>query len=130
MTIALIVAAMMLGQSPGSPRTVDQGARSMIQTRRDVVVRSNAEWAALREEHYAGPELAPVDFSREMVVGVFLGSKPTAGWGVTIVSAAEEGAVLRVRYRETAPPPGSISAQVITVAYALVAIPTSAAKEV
>ena len=102
----------------------------MIQTRRDVVVRTNAEWAALREEHHAGPELAPVDFSREMVVGVFLGSKPTAGWGVTIVSAVEEGGVLRVRYRETAPPPGSISAQVITFPYALVAIPTSAAKDV
>ena len=98
-------------------------------TRREVVVRTQAEWDALSQDLRAGQPQA-VDFSKEMIVGVFLGSKPTAGYGVTIVSAAEEGGVLHVKYRETAPAPGTMAAQVITFPYALAAIPKSSAKDV
>ena len=46
------------------------------------------------------------------------------------LSVVDEKGVLHVKYRETAPPPGSISAQVITFPYQLVAIPKSSAKDV
>ena len=68
------------------------------------------------------PEPA-VDFSREMVVGIFLGSRPTAGNGVEIVGTRVDQAALVVQYRESRPGRGSVSAQVVTSPYHLVAIP-------
>ena len=113
-----------------SPRTVDKGDRSQIITARQVVARTQAEWDELWRVHKPARPLAAVDFSKEMVVAIFLGTKPTPGYGVTIVSAVEEGGAVRVRYRETSPPPDAIAAQVITYPYQIVAIPKSAATDV
>ena len=113
-----------------APRTVDTGARSQIMSAREVVVRTAPEWNALWQSHLPSRQPAAIDFSKEMVVGVFLGSRPTPGYGVTIVSAVEEGNVLRVRYRETSPSADAIAAQVITFPYQIVAIPKSAATDV
>jgi hypothetical protein len=122
----LLVAA----QGQEMPRMVDKGDRSQIMSAREVVVRTVAEWEALWRSHLPARQPAAVDFSKEMVVGVFLGSRPTPGYGVTIVSATEQGSVLAVRYRETSPPSDAILAQVITFPYQIVAIPMSAATEV
>ena len=62
-----------------------------------------------------------------MVVGVFLGSRPTAGYSVEIVSTfAKDGGVLVVGIRRSAPRPGTMTAQVLTFPYHLVAIPKAA----
>ena len=61
-----------------------------------------------------------------MVVGVFLGSRPTAGFGITIVGTREDQGELVVQYRETRPARGLITAQVITSAFHIVALPTRA----
>jgi hypothetical protein len=121
---------LMAAQGETTLRTVDKGDRSQIMSAREVVVRTPAEWDALWRSHVPARPPAAVDFSKEMVVGVFLGSKPTPGYGVTIVSAAEEGGVLRVRYRETSPPSDAILAQVITFPYQIVAIPKSTLTDV
>jgi len=112
------------------PRMLDRGDRSQIMTARQVVARTAEEYDALWRSHLPTRQPAAVDFSKEMVVGVFLGAKPTAGYGVTIVSATDEGNVLQVRYRETSPPPDAITAQVITHPYQIVAIPKSPAADV
>jgi len=131
MTMILILAATLSAQGgTPTPRTIDQGARSQITAAREVVVRTDAEWDALWRQHQTARPRGTIDFSKEMVVGVFLGSRPTAGYSVTIVSAAEQGGVLRVRYRETPPPADAITAQVITYPYQIVAIPRSSAADV
>jgi hypothetical protein len=61
-----------------------------------------------------------------MVVGVFLGSRPTAGYGVEILRTIGGGGAFIVEYVETAPPPGAITAQVLTMPYHLVAVPAHA----
>jgi hypothetical protein len=58
-----------------------------------------------------------------MVVGVFAGSRNTAGYSIQIVGAEEQGGALVVRYTETAPAPTAVLAQVITSPYHLVAVP-------
>jgi len=121
--------SVVLGQG-AAPRTVDKGDRSQIMSAREVVVRTAAEWDALWRSHLPTRQPAAVDFSKEMVVGVFLGSRPTPGYAITIVSAVEEGNALRVRYREASPPTDAILAQVITFPYQIVAIPKSAATDV
>jgi hypothetical protein len=128
--LLVVALAAAVGGQGAAPRTVDKGDRSQIMSAREVVVRAAPEWDALWRSHLPTRQPAAVDFSKEMVVGVFLGSRPTPGYGVTIVSAVEEGNVLRVRYRETAPPSDAILAQVITFPYQMVAIPKSAATDV
>ena len=104
-------------------RTIDKGEQSNIDSARQVVVRTEVEWTKLWQQHSPDRPRPAVDFSKEMIVGVFTGSRPTAGYNVSIVSTfAKDGNVL-VRYRESAPRPGTMAAQVLTFPYHLVAIP-------
>jgi hypothetical protein len=44
-----------------------------------------------------------VDFARQMVIGVFLGSRPTGGFDIEITSIEQEGADLVVTWRDSRP---------------------------
>ena len=104
-------------------RTLDKGTQSGIDDMRTVTVRSADEWTKLWRAHSADKAPPAVDFSREMVVGVFLGSRPTSGYAVEITSVREEAASLVVQYRTGSPSGDMITAQVITSPFHLVAIP-------
>jgi hypothetical protein len=111
-------------QAPAATmRTIDKGTQSSIDAARTVVVRSADEWTRLWRMHAADKPLPAIDFSREMVVGVFLGSRPTAGYSVEITGTHEASGTLVVEYRVGAPSPDLMTAQVITSPYHLVAIP-------
>jgi hypothetical protein len=119
----VLVLAALLQSTPPSVRTVGKGPMGAIDKASQVTARSPAEWAALWKENGATGALPAVDFSREMVVGVFLGSRPTAGYGVEIVRAVGNSGALVVEYIETAPSRGAIAAQILTAPYHLAAIP-------
>jgi hypothetical protein len=104
-------------------RTIAKGDQSSMDDAKQAVARTPAEFQAVWRQH--DPERRPpaVDFTKEMVVGVFLGSRPTAGWVLEIVSATPDGDGLVVRYRELAPPPGGVTAQVLTSYHHVVAVP-------
>ncbi|OFV93949.1 MAG: hypothetical protein A3H95_07720 [Acidobacteria bacterium RIFCSPLOWO2_02_FULL_64_15] len=107
-------------------RTIERSAMSFVDTPRQVTLRTAAEWTAAWRAH-AGDRQAPVvDFSKEMVVGVFLGTRRTSGYSVEIVRTREENGALIVQYVETQPSPRAVTAQVITMPLHLVAIPTRA----
>ena len=120
--IALIVAVALQGGPP--LRALDKGDQSNMDDARQAVVRTAAEWNALWRQHAPDRPQPKVDFAREMVVGVFMGSRPTAGFAVEISGTRDEGGLLVVQYRETRPARGLVSAQVITSAYHIVALPT------
>ena len=104
-------------------RSVEKGAESMVDAQRQVTVRDATEWTSLWHAHsWDRPEPA-IDFSREMVVGVFMGTRPTAGFAVEIVGYRDSGNGVVVQYRETAPPRDAITAQILVSPYHLVAIP-------
>ena len=107
----------------GPPRTIAKGDQSNIESSTQVLARNEAEWAALWRRHAGGREQPPVDFTKEMVAGVFMGSRPSAGFSTAIITSMEVKGVLVVRYSETIPPAGAITAQVLTFPYHLVAIP-------
>ena len=119
----VLVLAALLQSSPPAIRTVGKGPTSAIDEPRQVTVRSAAEWVALWKENGANAPLPAVDFSREMVVGIFLGSRPTAGYGVEIVRAVGNGGALIVEYVESAPSRGTITAQILTAPFHFAAIP-------
>ncbi len=70
-----------------------------------------------------GMQTVPVvDFTKNYVVSVMVGDKPTAGYSVQITEAAVEDEKLIITYRLRAPMYGDIVAQVITRPYAAAVI--------
>jgi PrcB C-terminal len=121
MSSALLLAFMQAVVPP--VRSLDRGGQSEIEDQRQVTVRDRGEWASLWRAHAPRRPAPAVDFAREMVAGVFMGTRPTAGFAVDIVGYRESGNDLIVLYRETAPSRDTITAQVIVSPYHLVAIP-------
>ncbi len=72
------------------------------------------------------PTQPAIDFSREVVVGVVAGERPTGGYAIEIVSAARHGRTLEVTVREKRPDPGSMTIQVLTTPWALAAVTVDA----
>jgi hypothetical protein len=144
MIALLLAAALMLAQSPAerkmaldamvlegpATRTIEKGDQSNIDDSKQVLVRTDAEWTKLWQQHASARPRPAVDFSKEMVVGVFMGSRPNAGFSTAIVSATAGNGALIVRYTETLPAPGMVAAQVLTFPFHLVAIPKADVKDV
>jgi hypothetical protein len=144
--IAIIVAlAVTFAQSPGqekamqrnamileapSTRTVAKGDQSNVDDAKQVLVRTDAEWTKLWNQHAPDHPKPAVDFSKEMVVAVFMGSRPNAGFSTTITSAMAANGALVVRSKETMPGAGTVSAQILTFPYHLVAIAKADVKDV
>jgi len=121
-TLALMAVVLALqGVSP--LRVLDNGDQSNVDDAKQVTARTTAEWNTLWRQHSPDRDQPRVDFGRDMVLGVFLGSQTTAGFSVEIVSTLIEQGILVVRFRETRPQGDRIAAQVITSPYHLVALP-------
>ena len=120
-----VLLAVALQAAAGQPamKTIDKGLDSAIDDARQVVVRTPADWAKLWQTHSFERARPNIDFSKEMVLGVFLGSRPTAGFTVDIVGTRQESGTLIVEYRETRPSADRASAQILTSPYHLVSVP-------
>jgi len=102
-------------------KVLQSGGYSGIEESREVVMRSEAEWRSLQlGPSPTGATPPAVDFSKAMIVGVFLGTRPTGGHAVEITKIEREGAELVVTYRERKPGPNDIASQVITTPFQLV----------
>jgi len=121
--VALLVSGVSGLQPSLAVRDVDRGDHSNIDERREVAVRTTAEWTTLWQQHTPDRRRPAVDFPREMVVGVFLGSRPTAGFSAEVASVSIVEGALVVRYREKRPTGGGVTAQVITSPFHLVVVP-------
>jgi hypothetical protein len=126
--MAVLLAAILQATVP--MRSIDKGVTSNMDAGRQASARSTEEWAALWTLH-AGERTRPnVDFSREVVVAVFMGTRPTAGFSVEIVGVRQEGQALIVSYKETRPAPDALTAQVLTSPFHIVAVPRGATTDV
>jgi hypothetical protein len=125
--LSLIVAALLQGgaPAPGPPdmKTIEKGTDSALDSAGQFTARTQAQWTKLWKSHAWDRPLPKVDFAREMVVGVFMGSRPTAGFAVEIVRTRLQQGTLIVEYRETPPPADAMTAQILTAPYHLAAIP-------
>lgn len=110
-------------QAPLALRSVDKGDQSNVDEDRQVVVRTQAEWSGLWRQHGPDRPRPAVDFRREMVVGVFLGSRMTSGFAVEIVDVTPTASGHLAHYRVTRPAEGAVTAQVLVFPYHLVAVP-------
>ena len=95
--------------------TIDRGQQSNVDDLRQVTIRSAAEWTALWKQHAGERPRPAVNFTTSMVVGVFLGSRPSGGFDVEITGIEKEGTDLVVTWRERPPDRGAILSQVLTM---------------
>ena len=144
MTAILLALALMFAQTPAerkarmadmvleapSTRTIEKGDQSNIDDAKQVLVRTEAEWTKLWQQHAADRPRPHVDFSKEMVIGLFMGSRPSAGFSTAVISATAGNGALMVRYSETMPSARGVTAQVLTFPFHLVAIPKADVKDV
>lgn len=123
----LIVPMLAAAVGAGIPfTTVAKGDASEQETVRQATARTPAEWQALWKDHSLSGKLPSVDFTSNMVVGVFLGEKPSTGYEVEIVGARLDGETLVVEYVQRQPRRGMMAAQILTEPFHLVALPRHA----
>ncbi|MCC7415681.1 MAG: protease complex subunit PrcB family protein [Acidobacteria bacterium] len=118
-----LAAVLQAGGAPGAMKTIAQGADSAVDEARQTVARTPVEWAALWRAHDFERPAPAVDFTTSMVVAVFMGSRPSAGFAVQVVGTTRDGNDLIVQYRETVPARGTLAAQILTSPYHLVSLP-------
>jgi hypothetical protein len=122
---AMVLAVLMQASVPPL-RSLDKGLQAGIESPRQVTVRSRDDLTKLWKENGQNKPVPEIDFSKDMVVGVFMGTRNTAGFATEVVGyrlATPGGKDVVVEYRETAPGRGAITAQVIVSPFHLVAIP-------
>jgi hypothetical protein len=105
--------------------TISQSDQSAVEDARQVVVRTAEEWKSIWKEHAPGRPMPAVDFTKSMIIGVFLGTRNTAGYRVTITGIERDGATVAVTYREARPRAGEMLAQVLTFPHHLVRVERS-----
>jgi hypothetical protein len=123
---AIIFAMALMQQSSPQIVTVAQGSRSGIEEHREAIVRTAADWPALWKAHGASGSPPAVDFANDMVVAVFLGTRPTGGFRVEITGAHAEAQSLVVDYVERRPGPEDIVSQALTSPFHIVRLPRHA----
>ncbi|HXT72098.1 MAG TPA: protease complex subunit PrcB family protein [Vicinamibacterales bacterium] len=124
MTLATFVTAAVLQAIPFT--TVAGGTASQIDEPRRVIVRTAEEFQALWKTHSSAP-LPKVDFTQSIVVGVFLGTRPTTGYGVAVTGVRRQGKSAIVEWQEFLPDKTKMLAQMLTSPFHLVAIPRDSA---
>jgi hypothetical protein len=122
--LALLFAFALMQQGPSTGIVaVAQGSRSAIGQMKEATARTPAEWQAIWKEHGAGDAAPGVDFAKEMVAAVFLGTRPTGGYAVEIRSTRRDGKTLVIEYVEERPGPDAIVTQALTSPFQIVRIP-------
>ena len=106
-------------------REVYSGMNSKMAPSMKIIFKNNLIWKNAPGILEDNPWLEKVDFTRQMVVLVNSGEKPTAGYSAKINSIVMQETKIVVFYSETAPAKGAITAQVITSPYSIAIIPIS-----
>jgi hypothetical protein len=107
-------------------QTLNSDMMSGIDRPQLAVARTPDEWQALWQRHAPGRAAPAVDFSRHMVVAVFLGSRPSGGYQAEITRITTDGPLMVVQWAERRPGPGQMAAQVMTSPSHLVTVPRHA----
>ena len=126
-----VIALLLALQAALPMTTIARGANSQIMDARQAVVQNDNEWRALWGQHARDASAPPaVDFARFTVVGLFVGSRSSAGYSVEITSAAPRNGETILEYVERQPAPDAITAQVITAPFHIVRIPKTTGRVV
>lgn len=87
-------------------KELERSSRSLVVQPKNVVVRDAAAFAALWAEHGGAMPVPPVDFTRNMVIGVFMGSRENGCYSTVIDSVVRAKGTITVARTDTEPGPG------------------------
>jgi hypothetical protein len=127
---ALAAAVLAIGCATGSPSggghagaalsfepLVVESASGLSEPRRELV-RDEAAWARVWDLVYAGvtprPAREAVDFSRQTLIVVAAGTRPTGGFAVAVRAVSARGDTLQVEVLESCPAPGAMVTAALT----------------
>jgi PrcB C-terminal len=119
----LLGLVLMLAMQAPSIQTIVTDAMSQVESPKQAVARTPAEWTKLWREHAGETDVPKVDFASRTVVAVFLGTRSSAGYFVEITGTRHDKGALVVEWRERRPQPDQVSAQVITSPAHIATIP-------
>lgn len=110
---------------PPSYGMIEQGGQSGFKDNetRLRVVTDNTSWQEFWREHTRissePPEPPAVNFTDRFVAAVFLGMRPSGGYGVNVTRVVVEDDRFRIHYEEIAPGRGCAAAAVVTHPHAI-----------
>ncbi|QQS13107.1 MAG: protease complex subunit PrcB family protein [Rhodospirillales bacterium] len=120
--VAIAALALGRGAGPAGAQTFGfkmwEGSRSGAAQAGTKVATTVSEWETLWRQLRVEPPPA-FDPARQTGVAIYLGTRPTPGYGVHVVATERRGDRLVVVIEETRPAPGSKLPQMITSPYAL-----------
>lgn len=117
------------GESDGTKlnfQTIEKRGMSGINSPENIVINEEKEWANLWARIHSNqtptPKLPQMNFSKETVVGVFLGTKNSGGYGIEIKKVTDTGKKIVVMVEEASPPKGAMVTMALTQPFHLVKI--------
>jgi hypothetical protein len=104
--------------------TLDRTTRSGIQVAQTVTIRDADSFQLLWSAHGSGA-LPPVDFSRSMVLGVFMGAQPNGCYATEIDSVMSGAGKITVQYTDSVPGPSVMCTLAMTAPAHLIVVARS-----
>lgn len=99
---------------------IDQGGISGIRTGKTLAIRDDATWREIWIQHKRGSTPPAIDFSKQMVIAIFVGERRTGGYSVKIKDITTESGGLRVTYEESRPGRGCMATMAITYPFQII----------
>ena len=121
-------AAAAAAQVTSSVQVLQSGAQSLyaattVETRlASSATEFGAVWQLAAGTQIPAPAAPSVDFTKQKVVTVFMGQKPTGGYGLRLVSSSQRRDGLRLLLEASAPAAGLVQSQVITSPYLMLTV--------
>ncbi len=113
---------------------VQDGTYSAIQEKRELTINTNDDYQKLMAEVYKNldqmPRIPVVDFTKNTLIAVFIGTRNTGGYLVTIDSITESSKNMNVEVMETTPGKDCMTSDVLTAPYTIVKVPKTDKKAV
>ena len=112
-------------------RSLAKGGFSGIQEPKQEVITDKKAWEQFWSHHNRLRPTTPppaVDFTKEMVIAVTLGTKRTGGYSVEIVRVTPLDKKLKITAQQTSPPSGAMTIHALTAPFHFVAVPKSSLK--
>jgi len=79
-------------------------------------------WSRVHSTRFPKPEPPAIDFQKQTVLAVFMGTRNTGGYGIRIESVVDTGEETIARVKQRFPPPGAMVTMALTQPYDIVTI--------
>ncbi len=131
-TLVLFACASVSGENSLPIRSLARGGFSGIREPEREVIADKKAWEQIWSRHNKSRKptaaLPEVDFEKEMVIAVTMGTKRTGGYAVEIVEVRPADKKLMIAVQQTSPQPRAMTIQALTTPFHFVAVPKSGLK--